>query len=417
MVIQTSQVGMSSTYKKTAYEAASVSYTGWGDSGITADFMNAVPTATDGAQTNGVKGTVQTKTEELFGMYAGGGQAAKQLSEPKEATMKKWSDENLTDAQKVELSSLKSLMEVFSDRVELTKVPVESLFQKLLERLRLRLEAMLSGQGNSYGYAASKQASALVLGGGIASGGMYGTGSNYAANAAALLSAAQPREQWVEETTISNFYAAKETVEFQSAGKVTTADGREIEFDTSFTMTQSFVEYTNVEVDYKKVMMIDPLVINLGSGTAEVQDQKFTFNIDADGDADNISLLGQMCGFLALDKNGDGVINDGSELFGTKTGDGFAELAVFDLDKNGWIDENDEVFNRLRIWKKDENGTDQLVGLGVQGVGAIYLGNVSTTYEMKGQDQEGTEGMLQKTGVYLNEDGSAGTIQHLDFAV
>ena len=410
MVIQTSQVGMSSTYKKTAYEAASVSYTGWGESGITADFMNAVPTATDGAQTNGLKGTVQTKTEELFGLYAGSGQA-KQLSEPKEATMEKWSDENLTDAQKVELSSLKSLMEVFSDNLELTKVPVESLFQKLLERLRLRLEAMLSGQGNSYGYAASKQASALVL------GGAYGHGSDYVSNAAALLSPQQPRAQWVEETTVSNFYAARETVEFQSAGKVTTADGREIEFDTSFTMTQSFVEYTNVEVDYKKVMMIDPLVINLGSGTAEVTDQKFTFDIDADGKEDNISLLGQMCGFLALDQNGDGVINDGSELFGTKTGDGFAELAVFDLDKNGWIDENDEIFNRLRIWKKDENGNDQLVGLGVQGVGAIYLGNVSTTYEMKGADMEGTEGMLQKTGIFLNEDGSAGTIQHLDFAV
>jgi len=399
MVIQTSQVGMSSTYKKTAYEAASVSYTGWGESGITADFMNAVPTATDGAQTEELKGTVQTKTEELFGMYTGGGQAAKQLSEPKEATMKKWSDENLTDAQKVELSSLKSLMEVFSDRLELNKIPVESLFQRLLERLRGRLEAMLTGGGNSYRYAASKQASALVL------GETYGLGVE------------RPREQWVEETTISNFYAARETVEFQSAGKVTTADGREIEFDTSFTMTQSFVEYTNVEVDYKKVMMIDPLVINLGSGTAEVQDQKFTFDIDADGEEDNISLLGQMCGFLALDKNGDGEINDGSELFGTKTGDGFAELAVFDLDKNGWIDENDEIFNRLRIWKKDENGNDKLVGLGVQGIGAIYLGNVSTTYEMKGQDKEGTEGMLQKTGIFLNEDGSAGTIQHLDFAV
>ena len=69
MVIQTSQVGMSSTYRKTAYEAASVSYAGWGESGITADFRNAVPTATDGAQTNGVKGTVQTKTEELFGTF------------------------------------------------------------------------------------------------------------------------------------------------------------------------------------------------------------------------------------------------------------------------------------------------------------------------------------------------------------
>lgn len=45
--------------------------------------------------------------------------------------------------------------------------------------------------------------------------------------------------------------------------------------------------------------------------------------------------------FLALDKNGDSVINDGKELFGAATGQGFKELAIYDSDKNYWIDEND----------------------------------------------------------------------------
>lgn len=54
-------------------------------------------------------------------------------------------------------------------------------------------------------------------------------------------------------------------------------------------------------------------------------------------------------GFLALDRNQNGVVDDGSELFGTQSGDGFAHLALYDQDSNGWIDANDPVFDKLRI--------------------------------------------------------------------
>ena len=77
------------------------------------------------------------------------------------------------------------------------------------------------------------------------------------------------------------------------------------------------------------------------------------FDIDADGEEESISYLQGGSGYLALDKNGDGVINDGSELFGTKSGDGFADLAEYDADGNGWIDENDPIFDKLLIWAKD----------------------------------------------------------------
>ncbi len=39
-------------------------------------------------------------------------------------------------------------------------------------------------------------------------------------------------------------------------------------------------------------------------------------------------------------------INDGSELFGTSSGDGFKDLATYDEDENGWIDENDSIFSK-----------------------------------------------------------------------
>ena len=182
-------------------------------------------------------------------------------------------------------------------------------------------------------------------------------------------------------------------------------------------MSRSFAEYTSVQIDYGAVQLMDPLVINLNGGTAEVSDQKFFFDIDCAGELDNISLLARGCGFLALDRNGDGVINDGSELFGTKSGNGFADLAVFDMDGNGWIDENDEIFNRLRIWTKDESGNDKLVALGVAGIGAIYLGHIGTKFSLNSGKDNSTNAVVRQSGVFLHENGQSGIIQQVDLAV
>ena len=98
------------------------------------------------------------------------------------------------------------------------------------------------------------------------------------------------------------------------------------------------------------------------------------------------------------------------------SGDGFGELAVFDLDGNGWIDENDEIFNRLRIWTKDENGDDRLVALGVAGVGAIYLGKAAGEFTFKSQEDNSVLGAVTNTGIFLHENGTAGLVQQIDMA-
>ena len=69
-----------------------------------------------------------------------------------------------------------------------------------------------------------------------------------------------------------------------------------------------------MKIDYGSAELMDPLVINLSGQNADVSDETFTFDIDSDGKEDNISLLAKNCGFLALDLNGDGKINNGSEL-------------------------------------------------------------------------------------------------------
>jgi len=145
-------------------------------------------------------------------------------------------------------------------------------------------------------------------------------------------------------------------------------------------------------------------------------DSKFSFDIDCDGSPDQISRLCAGSGFLSLDLNNDGKINDGSELFGAQSGNGFTDLSLYDSDNNGWIDENDAVFDKLRIWSQDEYGNDILFALGQKGIGAICLGSAGTSFSLRGEGNK-ENGVIQRTGIFLNENGSAGTIQHVDLVV
>ena len=161
----------------------------------------------------------------------------------------------------------------------------------------------------------------------------------------------------------------------------------------------------------------DPLVFNLEGDIGKISDQKFLFDLNVDGTAEEISFTEQGSGFLALDKNKDGEINDGSELFGTKSGSGFKDLAEYDEDGNGWIDENDSVFDDLSIWTLNEEGEKVQISLLKADVGAIYLGSASTEFSLKNEETHDTNGIIRSTGVFLKESGGVGTVQHIDLVI
>ncbi len=211
-------------------------------------------------------------------------------------------------------------------------------------------------------------------------------------------------------------YSESETTSFSAVGKATTEDGRVIEFGIDICMSRSFMEYTEVSTPVITSSLVDPLMINVGADVAQISDQKFTFDLNADGIEDKISMAEKGSGFLAYDINGDGKINDGNELFGTKSGDGFADLAKYDSDGNGWIDENDEIYSKLRVWYKDENGKDVLVNLKEADVGAIGLKNLATEFTLDDEKRQ-IDGKIRSTGVFLKESGGVGTVQHVDLAV
>ena len=212
------------------------------------------------------------------------------------------------------------------------------------------------------------------------------------------------------------YHEESENTGFETKGTVKCADGREISFHLNVEMSRSFQEYYEENVNMFQVSMCDPLVINLNGNIAELSDQTFLFDLDGDGQEDEINRLTAGSGFLALDKNDDGVINDGTELFGTKSGNGFADLAAYDTDRNGFIDEGDEIWNKLKIWVMDENGESHLYSLAEKGVGAICLQNTATDFAITDEDNQ-AKGRIRNTGFFLYENGETGSIQHVDMTL
>ncbi|NLH47203.1 MAG: hypothetical protein GX444_01225 [Myxococcales bacterium] len=203
-----------------------------------------------------------------------------------------------------------------------------------------------------------------------------------------------------------------ESTRFTTDGVVKTADGKEIAFRAELEMNHERITVNDIFLRAGDALT-DPLVINYGGTAAELTDQKYDFDLDADGTSEKVSFVKSGSGFLVLDRNGDGQATDGTELFGPTTGDGFKELATFDEDANGWIDEGDSVFGDLRVWSKNAAGQDQYDTLAGKNVGAIYLQKAGTQIGLY-DSQNDKEGQVRSTGVYLTEDGQAQTIQQVD---
>ncbi len=215
-------------------------------------------------------------------------------------------------------------------------------------------------------------------------------------------------------------------------GEVLTADGARVRFSLQLSMERAYSETVELRVQAgAAAQRKDPLVINFDGRAAQLLDQRFEFDLDADGQTEALPMLRSGSGFLALDRDNDGRINDGRELFGAKTGDGFGELLAFDSDGNGWIDSGDTIFGRLRVWMPDptapETGTrsreqqerrsgGQLLTLEEAGIAAISLRPISSAFDLRGANNSDL-GQVRSTGLYLSTSLQAGTVQQIDLTV
>ncbi len=99
-----------------------------------------------------------------------------------------------------------------------------------------------------------------------------------------------------------------------------------------------------------KTPYTDPLVLDGGGNGVSFSATPVNFDYDADGVAEALSWTATTDPLLVLDRNGDGRINNGSELVDL-TGDA-APISLFGLDSNGdkKLNTNDSAFSLLQIW-------------------------------------------------------------------
>lgn len=417
MKIQNSSISMSSSHSFSSFsymEHATIE--GRASEDLEGVILSMSKEAENGSYTKAIESYEKQQQEEAERRKA---ENLKSLAQIMQAKRNEGYNFGVSDAYDLKLELLRQMLAMLNKGKNLGKLPLEKLDKDGVLDLRTRPSQNVRSLSVGLGFSVSAGMSVSL--GSMSSAGVsvIGGSSDNAGNAVSAtpnIGTTSSGTLWQKISVTSGSVTEYESTTFASQGKVQTEDGRSIDFNVAFSMSRACeAKFNSMEVS--NYILTDPLVINLNTDMTEISDQKFFFDIDSDGKEEEISELGKGSGFLALDKNDDGVINDGNELFGTQSGDGFKDLAVHDEDGNYWIDENDSIFHKLKVWMKDEEGKDVLLDLKEADIGAIYLGNAETEYSFKDESLN-TNAVLRKTGVYLKEStGKVGTVSHVDMAV
>lgn len=193
------------------------------------------------------------------------------------------------------------------------------------------------------------------------------------------------------------------------AAEITFADGSSSQLQLSYQRYEQESLTLRAGAD-----AIDPLALDLGGGGLQARraEQPLQVDLQGDGSLENLPDLGNGGVWLVHDRNGNGLVDDGSELFGPASGNGFRDLAALDVDHNGWVDADDPAWSSLALWRQDGS----LIDLEAADLSALSTASLDGAFTLRDQhDQDLAQ--LRRTGVYLKTDRQLGAIQQLDIIV
>jgi len=144
------------------------------------------------------------------------------------------------------------------------------------------------------------------------------------------------------------------------------------------------------------------------------------FDLRAEGQQVRTGWVAPNDGLLAIDRNGDGLINDGSELFGSafqlgdgsRARDGFQALASLDSNGDGVLTAADEVFASLRVWvDANQDGVSQ--GAELRDLASLGISSIGVTAQAAAELDHGNWIGLESS--YATADGQTFTIADVWF--
>ncbi|MDK8264857.1 calcium-binding protein [Pseudomonas oryzihabitans] len=177
-----------------------------------------------------------------------------------------------------------------------------------------------------------------------------------------------------------------------------------------------------------------PIILDLDGDGVETIGKHMYFDNDANGFAERSGWVGKDDGLLVWDRNGNGRIDNGSELFGNstdlpdgkKSANGFIALQSLDSNSDGVISKDDQIFQSLRVWRDaNSDGVVQegeLLELDTLGIASIRTGYIEPgKLDANGDvppavvDENGNE--HRQVGAYVRSDGSTGAAVDVWFTV
>jgi VCBS repeat-containing protein len=163
----------------------------------------------------------------------------------------------------------------------------------------------------------------------------------------------------------------------------------------------------------------DPLTLDLngdGLNTEPLSTPPLFFDINATGIKQSVGWIAPTDGLLVMDRNGNGMIDSGAELFGNatpaygttaNTADGFAALAQEDTNHDGVVNAQDANFASLRVWQDlNQDGISQsneLTTLDQQGIVSFNVGSTQNSQILANGNQ------IANLGTFTRTDGSTGS--------
>jgi len=219
----------------------------------------------------------------------------------------------------------------------------------------------------------------------------------------------QGTEDKTSNVQITSLRVEGEYLHLSASGTLRVANGEAIAFSLDLSFTRLSITANAQDAQ-------DPLVINLDGTPAKLSDATIRLDLKGDGVIREIPFVVPGKAIIAYDRNGDGVVNDGHELFGPLTGQGFSELATLDDDQNGKIDVNDRAFSLLRLWQMAPSGTLTLTSLAQNGITALGLASFASPSAIVNSSGDET-GQIARTGFFTAQDGTRGTIQQVNLFI
>jgi hypothetical protein len=231
----------------------------------------------------------------------------------------------------------------------------------------------------------------------------------------------QYRQQ--EQVSITTLLTEQQQLNFAMQGEFI-IDNKKVNLNYQLNLKASYSSIHSIETT--AAALKDPVVIQFGTRSIGYITDYTKFDINNDNKQNDLPIFSGDVGYLIFDKNNNHHVDNGGELFGPTTNNGFSELAQLDSNNNGFFDNQDDKYSQIYIWQPKQtkpNSNEQspnkqnLVSLSQAGIKAISLNAITTQFNFRDQSKDNKgeiNARLTQTSFAISENNKTLGVHQID---